>query len=536
MLQFRKLSICLMVIFACPVLAQEQFTQTEAPESALASFTTFEIRSFDVQGNTLLPQAKIDQTLTSFLGKSQHFEDIQLALASLQKAYNDAGYGAIQVTIPEQRLAQGVVRFDVIEGKLGEVLLEGNALHDDKNIRAGLPKLVEGTAPKADEIAANVKVVNENPSKQLVVLLKPSSTVGVVDAVVQTTESNPIRWGFLLDNTGNDETGNLRIGAYYQHANLWNLDHVLTLQATTTPDGGASRVKIFGAGYHIPIYAWKGSLDLFAGYSDVNSGIVQNLFSVSGAGNVYGIHYNQNLNRIGNYDHKVTLGLDSRHYRNNVELVGSGISLLPDVSVTPISLTYSGQKLWIDKKFSFNVSAIHNIPGGSTGKESDFKALRAEADSHFTIFRYGVEFVNQFKSDWQGRLALNGQLTNDALVPGEQFGLGGSESVRGFFERELGNDEGQRLSAELYTPDWGSKLNGNTKARALAFVDVGRVTRNHELIGETNSESIASVGVGLRMKVAERLSIRADVGSVLDAGASGEKGDVRGHVALGLTF
>lgn len=531
MWQVRLLTICLMLIFVGQALAEEPAIKQQS-----AFETIFDIAAFDVQGNTLLSQSAIDQTLSSFLGKSRQFEDIQLALATLQKSYNDAGYGAVQVNIPEQRLNQGIVRFNVIEGRIGEIILEGNALHDDQNIRAGLPTLVQGSAPKADVIAANVKVVNENPSKEVVVVLKPSSTVGVVDAVVQTTDSKPVRWGFLLDNTGNAETGDLRIGAYYQHANLWNKDHILTLQATTSPEGGTSQVKIFGASYHIPLYSFNGSLDLFAGYSDVNSGTVQNLFTVSGAGNVYGIHYNQHLNRIGNYDHKLTFGLDLREYRNNVQFVGVGGSLVPDVEVRPLSIGYSGQKQWQDQKLSFNVSLAHNISGGANGSDRDFEALRTDADADYTVFRYGAEFIKQLKSDWQVRLALNGQRTNDALVPGEQFGLGGSESVRGFFERELGNDEGHRFSAELYTPDWGGKLSGNTKARALAFIDMGHLTRNHALAGEADSASVASIGVGLRMSVAERLSVRVDIADVIDGGASREAGEMRAHVALGLTF
>jgi hypothetical protein len=51
-------------------------------------------------------------------------------------------------------------------------------------------------------------------------------------------------------------------------------------------------VLIAGAGYHIPLHKLGDSLDFIAGYANVDSGVVQNLFAFSGSGQVYAGRYN----------------------------------------------------------------------------------------------------------------------------------------------------------------------------------------------------------------------------------------------------
>jgi hemolysin activation/secretion protein len=57
-----------------------------------------------------------------------------------------------------------------------------------------------------------------------------------------------------VDNTGAAQTGKTHVGVVLQHANLWGLDHVASLQYTSSlekPD----KVGVYGAGYHLPLYA-----------------------------------------------------------------------------------------------------------------------------------------------------------------------------------------------------------------------------------------------------------------------------------------
>ena len=137
-------------------------------------------------------------------------------------------------------------------------------------------------------------------------------------------------------------------------------------------------------------------------------------------------------------------------------------------------------------------------------------------------------------SDWQLRVLLNGQWTQDALVPGEQFGAGGATSVRGYGERALADDQGRVANLELYTP--GLCSGGALQCRLLAFVDTGSVTRNNPLPGERRDASITSAGFGVRAAVVRQLSMQMDVAQVLADSDAHSKGDTRVHLKMNLAY
>ena len=519
----------------CAYAGPESGITPEQSSTTPPAFPKFDIQHFDVSGNSLLDPAAIERILSPFTGKEKDFGDIQRALEALQEAYVTAGYGAVQVHLPEQDVEQGTVRFIVTEGKVKRILTKGNAFHDDANIVASVPKLQVGSAPKAAAIEIGLKAANENPSKKTQVLLKTTDQPGEIDATLQVVDEKPWKAGAVLDNTGSSETGLNRLGVFYQNSNVANRDHVLTAQYTTSPAKPGS-VKVWGGGYRIPLYTLGDSVEFFAGYSDVNSGTVQSLFTVSGSGSILGARYNRNLDRHGDYDHKLTFGMDQRAYRNNVQVITGGASLVPDVTVHPLSITYSGEWHVPGQQFSLYLSEIGNLKGGDKGGPADFTASRANANADYMITRYGAEYLRAFASDWQTHVAFNGQSTPDALVAGEQFGLGGASSVRGYYEREMANDQGYRGSLELYSPDFGEQVRSTMKARALVFYDFGELTRNKALASEVTRSSINSVGVGLRASMGKNFSLQTDWAQALAAGNRQAKNQSRLHFNAVLTY
>ena len=230
----------------------------QAPTTEIPAVPRFDITRFNVVGNTLLKPDEIERVIAPYVGKQKDFADIQRALESLEQAYRDRGYGVVQVLLPEQDITRGVVQLRVIEPRIGKVVIEGNQRYDEGNIRRSLPSLKPGTTPDSLAIARNLQLLAENPVKQTTVLLKAGATENQVDAAVKVTDDRPYKFAATLDNTGTRETGNYRTGIGFQHANLWNRDHIFNAQFITSPNHVAD-VKIYGAGYRIPLYAWNSS-------------------------------------------------------------------------------------------------------------------------------------------------------------------------------------------------------------------------------------------------------------------------------------
>jgi hemolysin activation/secretion protein len=552
------------LVAACVHAAGTVLAQAPAGDDA----PRFEIRRFLFDGASLVPRERLQEATAQYTGPGRNFGDVQRALEAVQRVYADTGYSAVQVLLPEQELERGEIRLRIVEAKLGRVIIEGNRHFGEANIRASVPSLTAGSAPNIREVGRNLRVANENPAKQATVLLRSGAEEATVDAVVRVVDEPPSRFSVTLDNGGTEETGRLRLGLGYRNANLEGSDNVLTVRLIGSPHDAdnpdnlaavpGSRALIAGAALRVPLYGRGDSLDFTAGYANVDSGTAGDLFTVTGPGGIFGARYTQNLDRSGDYDHRIAYAWDYRGYHNkDSKQVGSSTQLQPDITVHPLSVTYAGQVRRQDSETGFSAGVARNVPGGNDGQPEDFCQLgpnpphgysRTDGmgncpDPYYVIWRWSFDHHQAFAADWQARAGMNGQLTADMLVSGEQFGLGGADSVRGFAERAIADDQGYRGTLELYTPDFGGRTGvAGARARGLLFYDWGGVSRNYPAPGDPAARHVSSAGLGLRFSRGSRLSLRVDVAWVLDgggtpgsagsAGTGQERGDTRLHASF----
>ena len=125
--------------------------------------------------------------------------------------------------------------------------------------------------------------------------------------------------------------------------------------------------------------------------------------------------------------------------------------------------------------------------------------------------------------DW--RLALRGtaQVANTRLLPVEQFAAGGYQTVRGVTEREYYADNGWQSSLELYAPAMMTR--NQSQVRLLGFFDQAGLKNRGE-----DGTSLSSVGLGVRIKMTERMDVRVDHGWRLDDQGS------QVHIGVQFTF
>lgn len=528
-----RAGLCAGALSLCVTMACAQ--QAAQPPAQQTSGPTFDIKRFELSGNTLLSTERIQALIAPYIGSQRTLADVQRAQSLIEQAYRDLGYGTVQVTLPEQDITSGVIRYRILQPKVGKVVLAGNLKFDSNNVRASLPTIKEGQIPNSTAIARNLQITGEHPVKKTTVLLRTADDPEIVDVNIKIEDDRPWRFVVSLDNTGSSDTGYLRSGFGFQHTNLFNRDHTGSFQYVTSPTN-PSKVSIFGAGYHAPIYGLNSSVDLVAGYSNVNSGVVQGLFNVAGSGLIFGAKWNYYLPKFASIDHKVSLGQDYRAFRNNVTLAGVG--LVPDITIRPVTLGYNGSLRDASSDITFNLSVSTNVSGGNDGGSADFARSRANATDRYVIYRAGASYQTTFAKDWQARAAISGQYTRDALVSGELYGLGGPDNLRGFLVREVSNDRGVSGQLELYTPELARMvgLPDKFRMRMLGFYEYGQVGRNKALPGETTSTSIADAGLGMRLNYGKALSLRVDVANIITPAGTRQRGDNRVSAGMALVF
>lgn len=529
--------VCLAVLAAlCCVTAH-------ADEEELS----FAVKRYVLEGNTLLPEAQLAQLLQPFTGPAVSFSTLQDAITALEAYYASTGFGAVKAFLPEQEIDNGEIRLSIVEARIGNVVISGNTHFSDENIRRSLPDLREGETPNMLRIDNQLRLANESAAKQTGLVLRRNQNEGEVDAVLNVEDASPLRFSVSMDNTGvaasdgTYATGKFRTGFVLQHANLFGRDHALSLQYTTSPDH-FDKVSIFGLGYRIPLYGPGDDLNFAYAYSNVNSGKLATSvgsFGISGSGQLFIARYNQSLPKWGSLNQKLSYGFDYKAFSSRIVADGSNESLVPDTTVHPLSLTYSNHGTINGRDVDMSLSLVQNIAGGSDGTTADFNRSggRTGANGNYQLWRYLFNGLQALPGDWRLRATLQGQHTRDALVSGEQFGAGGMDSVRGFNERSVANDYGDRMTLELQTPDLASRFEVNAlKLRFLSFYDAARLRRNQPLASEIGSQHISSYGLGVRGLYAKNLSLRVDF-AIVDKGASiKEHGSKMIHASITAYF
>ena len=210
--------------------------------------------------------------------------------------------------------------------------------------------------------------------------------------------------------------------------------------------------------------------------------------SVAGA-STRGLLYTHELRRRGRLSHRLSVGIDDRRFDNDLVFAGSDIAP-PPVRSRPVTLGYGAGYAGEDWGGDVWVQYARSMKSGGGNTDGVYGRNRAGAKAGWDALRGGGALTWSIVERWSVRAVFEGQMANEAMIAGEQFGLGGVHSVRGFSERELAGDDGIRGSVELWSPAQPA-----LGLRYVLFADAGRVF--NEPGGHlARRDSIGSVGGG----------------------------------------
>jgi len=149
---------------------------------------------------------------------------------------------------------------------------------------------------------------------------------------------------------------------------------------------------------------------------------------------------------------------------------------------------------------------------GSFGRVGDVlpDVPRAPA-SRFSAFLLQSQYAHRINAaGWHAVARVEGQYTNDILVPIEKYVLGGSQTLRGYRESLMLRDRALFGSVELRSPSWA--LRENTRAEFLAFVDGAWARNTLPSPAETLPEKLGSIGIGASFALPWGLSAKVVYG------------------------
>ncbi len=475
--------------------AQAQATVPQATGASAA----FPISGFEVKGDNPLSPQDVARVLAPFTGPNGNLLVLQQASAALEDELKAQGFALHRVSLPPQEMGSRVTLL-VVKFGIGQVSLEGNTRLSAANIRASIPEIREGEAPNLNALAIQTAIANENPGKQIQVSLKESTEADMIDIKVLVKEAAPWTFSVSVANTGSDTTGNDRVSVVGGYSNVFDLDQQFS-GAYTTSVVRIKEVKQLGLNYTIPLYQQGGVLGLSYTNSDVVGGF--GTFTSTGAGQTFGVNFNYYLQPDGGRHGFLTAALDQKIFNASITNGAALAAGQPQrITSCPLSLGYNERVESDSAQWSYSTVAATNLSCGAGNDLSDYQNANAGPatpdtrihSSHWAALRGGGNYTSSFATDWSWTARAQFQYSAQALISGEQFGLGGGSSVRGTAERPVSGDSGLSATLEITSSELYAGL------RALGFVDAGWLRNNHPGVDPNKpaQDRLASAGLGLR--------------------------------------
>ncbi|MDP3936982.1 MAG: ShlB/FhaC/HecB family hemolysin secretion/activation protein [Deltaproteobacteria bacterium] len=500
---------------AAEPLAEE--TATAAPR--------FEIKRYEVAGTQLYSRDVLSWTLHQFTGPGRSGEDVEAARAYLQREFERVGYPTLIVIIPEQTISDGIVKLEVIEGTIGEVRVVGNKHYSEKWLKGFFPDLKPGKPLNQPEMARALEKVNRNPNHQVAAVLSPGKDPRTTDLELRVQDRSPWHGRVELNNYATPETPDLRTLVALQYSNLWGREHVVTGSWQTSPQD-TDAVKAYAGSYFMPLPWWGHSLTFYGAYSDSQSVFqvpdISVLFGSFGKGKIFGARYVMPLWDIGDYEHKITLGVDYQDLEQSLVVFGTQTAASPDIVIDspvrymPFLVGYNGEltdpygvtALFANLNFNF----ANILPDLDNDKA--FEARRPGSSANYVYATLGISRTQRLWRNWTAYVEVDGQVANGPLIDSEAFRAGGIESVRGFKEQVLLGDEGFHGTAEIRTPLVPTPIPRRLKSQLqfVVFSDNARLSLLSTSKKTSLEERINSLGAGVRFSILEKLFVKFDYG------------------------
>ena len=545
----------LALLMASAAMAQPSATlpsgQATAPAPAPAP-ARFDVLEFEVQGNTVLSGRKVEAVLLPFMGEQRTLADVEAARAALERAYQDAGYLTVFVDLPEQRVTDGLVVLAVTEGRIEQVRVTGSRYFSQGFIRHTTAELQAGAVPNFNTLQSQLADLNRTPDRQVQPVLRPGREPGTVEVELKVKDRLPLAGSLELNNKHSANTTALRLVGNLRYDNLLQRDQSLSLTAITAPER-AKESQVLVANWTSPLAdqaSWVGTLV-------ASDSRVQPLgATVLGQGFTLGLRWARPF--FGPHSvHTVSFGLEYRDLKQRVVNGSSAVS----TPLRYLPLQASHNALWSDDagvSTSLTSSVALGLRGllarridcpGTTadGRQDQFACNRDGADGGFATLRGDLRHSRPLAG---GQLSLRTawQVALQPLVSGEQFTLGGAESVRGYYEAEAAGDLALLGAVEWRTanlaadagkalPDgWAGPGGALTELALTLFAEAAQARTLDPLPGQAGRVTLAGSGLGLRLRGGPMLSADIDLAWPLKATASTPRREPRLHARLGVQF
>ena len=475
----------------------------KAPPPRDAERITLTLSEIRIDGNSVYDADGLSALWRDKLGKPVTLADLYAIRDAITARYRNDGYVLSQAVVPAQRIRDGIVRLQVVEGYISDVVVQGEAA-DRLDLLRRMGEKIKASRPlRMADMERYVLLADDLPGVAVKTVLEASPDTPGASRLTLALERTPFNGFLSLDNRGTRSIGPMQLTGVASVEDQLGLFERTTAQGIVTPQ--IRELRFFDVSQLVPVDAEGTTIEygVRRSWSEPGDSVRPlELYGLTTSSRVAVAHP-----FIRSRAQTLRAGVSFTIRDSRTDALGDKLSQ-DRLRIVAANVSYDFADEWggtnlLTAELSKGLDILNATSSGSanltrSGGRSDFRKLLVSAQRNQPLTDSLI-------------LALSGeaQYSPDQLLSSEEYGLGGKQYGRAFDPSELTGDSGFAGRAELQyiLP---VQEEGLDYAVAYGFGDYGAVY-NYEGGVRHGRRSLASAGVGLRFGVFRRIDGSVEV-------------------------
>lgn len=220
--------------FGEEVIDPESEQQGEFPSDAvepqvqeLPSFVY--IRKIVTSESQILSAEELESVFAEYEERWMSIDRLKTVIDKINDLYLQKGALTAKAFLPPQTVKDGVIRVELVEGRIGEIRVENNRYTKARYIRNRLG-LTKGDIFYLDNLEAKLQLFNLTNDVMVIAELEAGEEYQTTDVIIKTFEPSNFQATIFTDNQGSEDTGGVyRAGLYLAARSLFGYRDPLTL-------------------------------------------------------------------------------------------------------------------------------------------------------------------------------------------------------------------------------------------------------------------------------------------------------------------
>ncbi len=493
------------------------------------------VKRFRLEGNTQISEKELLSDVTLADGKELTLEEITNVADMITTKYRNKGFLIVNAYVPSQSIyggavitrknnsfqsvnTFGTVVIRVVEGKVGNISVNGNKYYSSSFIEKRLENVRNDPSLKEQTLEKDLIFLNEYPGLSVKATLKAGKAPGTTDIFASATDSYPVSGTVSFDNFGVKSTSKNRLVASLNIGNTATSGDQISLSGMVGLDGmDLSRLSYGRAEYSLPVGLAGTQIGTYYSNTIYSASGDESLtpLELKGKAHVFGLYATYPLIRKLNRTVNLKFGgeyitlydnvLGSTKDTDEIRKISIGIS-------HELTDNYKGKNI-----FGFGYArGLGGFLNGTKSGAINPNPSYLGADDSFNKFNIEAMRVQKLPGDNQLVARASFQYSQDRLFSAERMQVGGEGSVRGVNPGTLSGDSGYFGSLELLVAPFSSgTVVYNQKISEIVklafFTDLAKAINSSPRPTEISSATISNIGVGIRLYAGTRFTSKLDL-------------------------